>query len=98
MKKYKFYVNRRTRNHPSLELSSNKKKWKNLELTSSPIKTGRYIELKTNPDPKQTKKAFIRKYVRNDPIKTRGDLLKKYNLSEEDLKEIERYLFEHKKS
>lgn len=89
MKKYKFYVNRRTRNHPSLELSSNKKKWKNLELTSSPIKTGRYIELKTNLDPKKTKKAFIRKYVRNDPIKTRGDLLRKYNLSEEDLKEIE---------
>ncbi len=45
-----------------------------------------------------TKKAFIRKYVRNDPIKTRGDLLRKYNLSEEHLKDIERCLFEHKKS
>lgn len=54
--KYKFYVNIRTKNHPSLELSSNKKKWKKLELTSSPIKTGRYIELKINLDPKQTKK------------------------------------------
>lgn len=96
MKKYKFYVNRRTQNHPSLELSFNKKKWKNLELTPSPLKTGRYIELKINLDPKQTKK-FIRKYVRNDPIKTRGDLLRKYNLSEEDLKEIERYFLKIKK-
>ena len=96
MKKYKFYVNRRTQNHPSLELSSNKKKWKKLELTSSPIKPGRYIELKINPDPKQTKKAFIRKYVRNDLIKTRGDLLRKYNLSEEDLKEIKRYFLNKK--
>ena len=97
MKKYKFYVNRRTKNHPSLELSSNKKKWKNLELTPSLIKTGRYIELKLIQIRSKPKKAFIRKYVRNDPIKTRGDLLRKYNLSEEDLKEIERYLLSIKK-
>ncbi len=69
-----------------------------MELTSSPTSLGRYIHLKTNPNPQKQKDAYIRKYVRNDPIKTRGDLLKKYNLSEDDLAEIEKYLLEHKKS
>ena len=44
------------------------------------------------------KDAFIRKYVRNDSIKTRGQLLAKYHLSEEDLKEIEEFLINNKKS
>ena len=95
MGKYKFYVNRRTRNHPSLEISSNKKKWKNLEMTSNPTSNGRYIELKVNPNPNRIGKAFVRKYVRNDPIRTRGDLLRKYNLTEEDLAQIEKFLSDH---
>ncbi|MBO4856292.1 MAG: hypothetical protein J5511_02845 [Bacilli bacterium] len=97
MPKYKFYINRLTRGHPSLEVSSTKKKWKNMELTTHPTKKGRYISLKENPDPDRPSKAYLRKYARDDPLRTRGDLLKKFNLSEEDLKEIEDYLIQHYK-
>ena len=95
--KYKFYKNRRTKNHPSIEVDSNGIIWINLEVTSSPTKKNRYIELKVNPNPNRKDKAFVRKYLRKDPIKTRGQLLAKFNLSEEDLTEIENYL-KNKKS
>ena len=91
-KKYKFYRNRITKNHPSIEVDSNGIIWINLEVTSSPTKKNRYIELKVNPNPKRKDKAYVRKYLRKDPIKTRGAILKKFNLSEEDLEEIENYL------
>ena len=48
-KKYKFYKNKRTKFHPSIEIYSNAIIWRNLEVTSSPTKSGRYIELKKNP-------------------------------------------------
>ena len=91
MSKYKFYKNKRTRFHLSLEIESNSKEWKNMEMTSSPTNSGRYIRLKKNPGP-SNKQAYIRKYICCDSIKTRGQLLKKYNLSEEDLIEIENFL------
>ena len=76
-KKYKLYKNRITKNHPSIEVDSNGTIWINLEVTSSPTKNNRYIELKVNPNPNREDKAFVRKYLRHDPIKTRGQLLKK---------------------
>ena len=96
-KKYRFYKNKRTRYHPSIEIDSNKTNWRNLEVTSSPIKSGRYIRLKHNPSGSD-KTAYVRKYLRNDSIKTRGQLLEKYHLSEEDLQEIEAFLLSNKKS
>ena len=84
--------------HPSLQISENGKSWKNMEMTSHPAKNGRYIPLKQNPGPNKEKQSYIRKYLRNDPIRTRGELLEKYNLSEEDLIEIEHFLFEHSKN
>ena len=92
-----FYKNKKTRYHPSLELSNDGKIWENLELTSSPTKNGKYIKLKNNPNPNSTKTSYIRKYVRKDPIRTRGELLKKYKLSNSDLKEIEKFLKEKNK-
>ena len=96
-KKYKFYKNKRTKYHPSIEIDSNKTNWRNLEVTSSPTQSGRYIRLKHNPSGGD-KTAYVRKYVRNDSIKTRGQLLEKYHLSEEDLNEIEAFLLNNKKS
>jgi hypothetical protein len=87
-----------TRNHPSLELSSNIKEWKNMELTSHPTRKGRYISLKQNPGPDKTKKSYVRKYIRKDPIRTRGELMEHFNLSEEDLKQIEEFLINHYKN
>ena len=98
MAKYKFYRNKKTKNHPSIQIESNTKIWKNMEVTSSPTKKNRYIELKTNPNPKRSDKSYVRKYIRKDPIRTRGQLLEKFNLSEEDLKEIENYILKNKKS
>lgn len=88
----KFYKNKKTKYHPSLELSNDGKTWKNLELTSSPTKNGKYIKLRNNPSPNSSKESYIRKYVREDPIRTRGDILKKYKLSNYDLKQIEKWL------
>ena len=95
-RKYKFYRNRKTLNHPSIEIDSNNEVWENMEVTSSPTKKNRYIELKKNPNPKRNDKAYVRKYIRKDPIKTRGQLLEKFNLSEEDLKEIEEYILNNR--
>lgn len=96
-KLYRFYKNKRTRFHPSLQIESDDKRWKNMELTSSPTTSGPYIKLKRNPNGSD-KQAYIRKYLRNDSIKTRGELLAKYHLSEDDLKEIELFIRNNKKS
>ena len=93
-KKYKFYKNKRTRNHPSIELFATEKIWNNLEVTSNPTETGRYIKLK-HPVSKNIKQSYVRKYVRKDPIRTRGNLLSNYELSDEDMKQIENYLDQH---
>ena len=91
-RKYKFYKNRITRNHPSIEIDSNNYIWINMEVTSSSTKKNRYIELKINPNPKRNDKAYVRKYLRKDILKTRGQLLNNYKLSKEDVIEIEYYL------
>lgn len=91
----KIYKNKRTKYHPSIEVESNERCWKNLELTQSPTENNRYIELKKNPNPNSPKKAYVRKYIRNDPIRTRGQLMEKYKLSEEDMQTIERFVLEH---
>lgn len=95
---FKLYKNRRTKYHPAIEISNDNKTWKNLEVTKRPTKHGRYIELKDNPNPDQTDKAYVRKFVRNDPIRTRGQLLKKYRITERDLIEIEKFIKKNKKS
>ena len=95
-KKYKFYKNKKTRNHPSIQIDANNEVWENMEVTSSPTEKNRYLELKKNPNPKRSSKAFVRKYIRKDPIRTRGLLLEKFNLSEEDLEEIEEYVLNNK--
>lgn len=97
MPKYKFYKNRITRYHPSIQIDEDEKTWKNLEVTSSPRKNDRYIKLKKNPSPTFKGDSYVRKHIRIDPIRTRGELLKKICLSEEDLQQIEEYLFKNKK-
>ncbi len=69
-----------------------------MELTSHPTRKGRYISLKQNPGPDKTKKSYVRKYIRKDPIRTRGELMEHFNLSEEDLKQIEEFLINHYKN
>lgn len=94
----KIFKNKSTRYHPIIEVKSDNKTWDNLELTQSPIKKNRYIELKENPNKNNPRKAYVRKYLRKDPIRTRGELLSKFRLSEDDLKQIEEFLERHKKS
>lgn len=68
-----------------------------MEITSRPVPSRRYIKIKKNPSKTFNRDAYVRKYVREDPIRTRGQLLKKYRLSEEDLIEIEKWLIKNKK-
>ena len=87
----KFYKNKKTKYHPSLELSSNDKTWRNMAVTHHPIKKRRYIELHDSINPNDKGKSYVDKHIRNDPIQTRGQLLKKYRLTERDLKLIEEF-------
>lgn len=88
----KIYRNRKAKNHPSIEVSNDISTWKNMVMTHQPAKKKRYILLKHNPNADDISKSYVEKRVRNDPIKTRGELLKKYNLSIEDLNQIEEFL------
>ena len=45
MSKYKFYKNKRTKYHPSIQIDFDKFTWKNMELTSSPSKNGDILNL-----------------------------------------------------
>lgn len=96
----KFYKNKKTNYHPSYQINENtaNKTWTNLELTSSPTETGKYIELKKNPNPNSNKKAYVRKYIRTDSIYTRAGELKKYKLSPEDEKVINEYINNNSKN
>ncbi len=93
----KFYRNRRN-NHPSYEISSNEKKWQNITLTHNPVPNETYIPLDKNPDPKDKRKAYLRKYVANDPIRTRGKILDDYRLSDSDKKKVNQFLREHEEN
>lgn len=89
----KFYKNKATKFHPSLEISFDSTHWKNLEVTKNPTKTGKYIKVKNvNPNDKKNKYSYIRKYIRNDKIGTRGELLKNYKLHDDDYILILNYL------
>ena len=68
---FKIYKNRKTK-HPSISIKSgDKKNWHNLEVTHSPRKRDRYIEIDDlNSNVKG--KAFVRKYYRKDKHKLKG--------------------------
>ena len=81
MNKYKIYKNKRTKYHPSIEISVLEDgTWENIEITSSPTKTGNYETFDVNPNPNSNKPSFFRKYLRKDKIRHRGEELKKYRL------------------
>ena len=88
---FKIYKNRKTK-HPSISIKSgDKKNWHNLEVTHSPRKHDRYIEiddLNTNVKGK----AFVRKYYRKDKHKLKGFRYKDYKLSECSEREVKKYL------
>ena len=81
MSKYKIYKNKRTKYHPSIEISVLEDgTWENIEITSNPTETGNYEVLDVNPNPNSNKKSFFRKYLRKDKLRHRGEELKKYQL------------------
>ena len=88
---FKIYKNRKTR-HPSISVKSgDKKRWHNLEITHSPTNDGRYIEI-DNPNPKDKKKSYVRKYYRQDIHKAKGYKYKNYVITQQSEKEIKKYL------
>ena len=81
MSKYKIYKNKRTKYHPSIEISVLEDgTWENIEITSSPTETGNYEVFDVNPNPNSNKKSYFRRYLRKDKLRHRGEELKKYRL------------------
>ena len=81
MSKYKIYKNKRTKYHPSIEISVLEDgTWENIEITSSPTETGNYEVFDVNPNPHSNKKSYFRRYLRKDKLRHRGEELKKYQL------------------
>ena len=79
MSKYKIYKNKRTKYHPSIEISVLEDgTWENIEITSSPTETGNYEVFDVNPNPNSNKKSYFRRYLRTDKLRHRGEELKKY--------------------
>ena len=81
MSKYKIYKNKRTKYHPSIEISVLEDgTWENIEITSSPTETGNYEVFDVNPNPNSNKKSYFRRYLLKDKLRHRGEELKKYQL------------------
>ena len=93
---FKIYKNKKTR-HPSISVKSgDKKNWHNLEVTHSPRKSDRYIEI-DDLNPHVTGKAYVRKYYRKDKHKLRGFIYKDYKLTDSSESKVKKYLKKHHK-
>ena len=100
MAKYKIYKNKRTKFHPSIHIRITfNKKWENIEITSHPSKSGKYIKLTINPNKNwKNKDSWFRKYIRKDPISAKGEEFKNYELIPEDEIKVDEFLEEKKKA
>ena len=100
MSKYKIFKNKRTRYHPSIFISITvEKTWQNIEITSSPTKTGKYEKLIKNPNPNTPNKdAWFRKYIRIDPLWAIGEEYTNYELCDEDEAKIDLFIKQHEKN
>ena len=59
-KKYRFYKNKRTKYHPSIEISVLEDgTWENIEITTSPTKNGNYEVFDVNQTPILMKRAIL---------------------------------------
>lgn len=93
---FRIYNNRKTR-HPSISLKSgDKRNWHNLEVTHSPCRNNRYIEIDDlNPNVKG--KAFVRKYCRKDKHKFKSFRYRDYKLTPSSTSKVRQYLKKHYK-
>ena len=97
MNKYKIYKNKRTKYHPSIEITVLEDgTWENIEITTSPTSNGNYVELDANPNPNSNKKSYFRKYLRKDRIRHKGEELKKYRLVLSDENKIDLFIYKLK--
>ncbi|MCR5332483.1 MAG: hypothetical protein K6E11_00425 [Bacilli bacterium] len=93
MTKYRFFKNKRTNYHPSIQIDVLEDgTWENIEITHSPTKKGKYEELDANPNPDSNEKSYFRKYLRKDKLRHRGKELKKYRLVVSDEIKIDVYV------
>lgn len=93
---FKIYNNKKTR-HPSISIKSgDRKSWHNLEVTHSPRKNDRYIEI-DDLNPHIKGKAFVRKYYRKDKHKLKGFRYRDYKVSNSSEIKVKRYLQKHNK-
>lgn len=84
--------------HPKLIVESNSDEFGFMGLTES-SKRGHHknIELTKNPQKGKKGKSYLRDEIRYDKKRNFGDVLKDYNLTEEDKQNILKYLERRKK-
>lgn len=95
MGKYKFYKNKRTQYHPSIEVKRySDGSWDAIDLTESPAGYGYF---KTNPNPNDNKISFYKKRINHYEKGQKGEELTKFRLTAEDEKIIDDLINEYNK-
>lgn len=88
LSKYKIYKNRRTRYHPSIQISEDEKYWDNFYITHKPNRND-YIKLPEKINPNDFNDSYISKKLHHDFKKVRGKEIKGYKISDSNEKFID---------
>ena len=97
-RRYKKFEGDKSVRHPKLIVDEKNDEYGYMGLTSSKKSGGHYnIPLKINPQKNAKNKSYLRKNIDYDKKNKFGEILNKYNLSEEDKKYIIDYVNRHKK-
>ena len=95
-KKYRFFKNKRTQFHPSIDLGINENgEWETIDLTSHPSGYDAFVK---NPNPNTPNElSFYRTRVNRYHPGQKGEELKYYSLSKEDEEKIDKIVKKYKK-
>ena len=99
MAKYKIYKNKRTNYHPAIQIAEDykNKTRTNFHLTHSPNRNT-FVPLPSKLNKKDEKVRYISKKYYIDPLRYRGNEVKKYEIDRENLKLLEELISKNKKS
>ena len=99
MKKSLFTIRKKKHaKHPQIIVFANRIKFRSMTLThSSGRRKKRNLKLNTNPNPKDKRKAFVSKSIIEDFKFNYTKAFKNYELTNEDIEELIRFLESKKK-
>lgn len=98
-RKYKKKQGNKNVKHPKLIVDSTDKEFGFMGLTTSPSKGKHHknLKLKENPQNGNKSQSYLRRKIEYDQKEMFEEILKNYNLSEEDIKFIKTYVEKHKR-